>query len=112
MITLRNFSREEFFGGVLKIFVSLFLVVRHLLSPGFAGLSSADAVVNDNGHWSSALSPLRAATGCLIVGKCASRHRNASMIQASVHKRDIGNEPHGCGGELGLIGRRSGTYLR
>jgi hypothetical protein len=34
------------------------------------------------------------------------------MIQPSVHKRDIGIEPHGCGGELGLIGRPSGTYLR
>jgi DNA-binding transcriptional LysR family regulator len=44
---------------------------------------------------------LRAATGCPIVGKCASRHRNASVIQASVHKRDIGNESHGCGGDWG-----------
>jgi hypothetical protein len=34
------------------------------------------------------------------------------MIQPSVHKRDIGIEPYGCGGELGLIGRPSGTYLR
>src|SRR5712664_2713245 len=29
-IALRNFSREEFFTSALKIFVSLFLVVRHL----------------------------------------------------------------------------------
>ena len=34
------------------------------------------------------------------------------MIQPSVHKRDIGIKPHGCGGRLGLIGRPSGTYLR
>jgi hypothetical protein len=40
-IALRNFSREEFFSSALKIFVSLFLVVRHLLFPRFAGLSSA-----------------------------------------------------------------------
>jgi hypothetical protein len=34
---LRNFSREEFFKSALKIFVSLFLVVRHLFPPRFAG---------------------------------------------------------------------------
>jgi hypothetical protein len=34
-------GREEFFSNALKIFVSLFLVVRHSLSPRFAGLSSA-----------------------------------------------------------------------
>jgi hypothetical protein len=31
---LRNFCREEFFGRALKIFVYLFLVVRHLLRSG------------------------------------------------------------------------------
>jgi hypothetical protein len=36
-ITLRNFSREEFFGSALKIFVSLSLVVRHLLPPRWPG---------------------------------------------------------------------------
>jgi hypothetical protein len=36
-IALRNFSREEFFGRALKIFVYLFLVVRHLQPPRFAG---------------------------------------------------------------------------
>jgi hypothetical protein len=34
------------------------------------------------------------------------------MIQPFVHKRDIGIEPNGGGGESGLIGRPSGTYLR
>jgi len=36
-ITLRNFSREEFFGSALKIFVSLSLVVRHLLPARWPG---------------------------------------------------------------------------
>jgi len=36
-ITLRNFSREEFLGSALKIFVSLSLVVRHLLPPRWPG---------------------------------------------------------------------------
>jgi len=36
-ITLRNFSREEFFGSPLKIFVSRSLVVRHLLPPRWPG---------------------------------------------------------------------------
>jgi len=36
-ITLRNFSREEFFSSALKIFVSLSLVVRHLLPPRWPG---------------------------------------------------------------------------
>jgi type II secretory pathway component PulM len=34
------------------------------------------------------------------------------MIQPLVHKRDIGIEPNGCGGESGLIERPLGTYLR
>ena len=36
-ITLRNFSREEFFSSALKILVSLSFVVRHLLSPRWPG---------------------------------------------------------------------------
>jgi hypothetical protein len=40
-ITLRNFSREEFFSSALKIFVSLSLVVRHLLPPNGRAMSSA-----------------------------------------------------------------------
>src|SRR6267142_241723 len=47
-----------------------------------------------------------------ITGNCASRHRNASLVYASVYKRDIGIEPHVCGGELGLIGRPSVRQLR
>src|SRR5712671_2225461 len=47
-----------------------------------------------------------------ITGRCASRHRNASLVYASVYKRDIGIEPHVCGGELGLIGRPSVRQLR
>jgi len=31
-------------------------------------------------------------------GKCASRHRNASLVYASGYKRDVGFEPHGCAG--------------
>jgi hypothetical protein len=38
-IALRNFCREEFFGRALKIFVYLFLVVRHLQPPRFDVLS-------------------------------------------------------------------------
>jgi|ERR1700738_1659490 transcriptional regulator with XRE-family HTH domain len=33
-LALRNFSREEFFSSAVKIFVPLFLVVRHLLRSG------------------------------------------------------------------------------
>jgi hypothetical protein len=36
-IALRNFCREELFDSALKIFVYLFLVVRHLQPPRFAG---------------------------------------------------------------------------
>jgi hypothetical protein len=36
-IALRNFCREELFGSALKVFVYLFLVVRHLQPPRFAG---------------------------------------------------------------------------
>src|SRR5258708_31043361 len=38
-IALRNFCREEFFGRALKIFVYLFLVVRHSQPPSL--MSSA-----------------------------------------------------------------------
>src|SRR5882672_1019378 len=47
-----------------------------------------------------------------ITGNCASRHRNASLVYASVYKRDIGIEPHVCGGELGLIGRPSVRQIK
>jgi hypothetical protein len=75
---LRNFCREELFGSALKIFVYLFIVVRHLQPPNlqpprFAGDASA------------------VKTGT----KCTSRHRNASWDHTSIYKCDIGIGPTG-----------------
>src|SRR5260370_13823681 len=72
-IALRNFCREELFDSALTIFVYLSLVVRHLQTSKICRRCPRRLKAHSR--------------------KCTTRHKNASLGQAPLYKRELESGP-------------------